>query len=290
MEIRLPKIDFPPYEQHGILVSGFKEMSHVSLKDTTQPDSISGHTHIDRYPLLMKNIVHVCDYLRGKTERPVSIMFAPCSVGYEPLSFARELYQQEKYDGNFARIHALDKNENLLKCAREFAVPLPALNGERLQNWLHYLDFSDKSPNTVLFVPEITRHVRFEEPQDLCAHEGVYDTFVMMNLVYNINDDQEKRRILGHAFQKAASVLILDKYSYAENPLICHEAAQENGFILLNKAMHGGCYGPTPKQLFDNLQATFIRADLAKDLSQIMQHTIENERARVYGKDTLDRN
>lgn len=289
MEIKLPKINFPPYEQHGVHVSGYKEMSHISFKDVTQSDSIGGHTHIDRYPRLMKNIANVCDYLHNAANRSIKILFAPCSVGYEPLSFARELHERGKLKQDFAQIHALDRNENFLKCAGEFAIPLATLDAPRLRNWLPYLDVTDKAPNAVVFTPEITQHIRFEAPQDLCEHEHTYDAVVMMNLVYNIENDQEKRRILSHAFQKADSVLILDKYSYTENPLICHEAAQENGFILLNKAMHGGCYGPTPKQLFDNLQATFIRADLAKDLSLIMRHTIENERARVYGKDTLDR-
>ncbi|MCC6598062.1 MAG: hypothetical protein IT559_04675 [Alphaproteobacteria bacterium] len=283
METRLPKIDFPPYEQHGICVSGFKELDHVSIKDTTQPVMV-GHTHVDRHPQLIKSIADVCDHLRNAKKQPVKILFAPCSVGYEPLSFARELSERNKLQPDFVQIHALDKNENFLKCAKEFVIPIATLNKERLRNWLQYLDFTQKSPNTLAFIPEITQHIHFKEAQDLYTHEDVYDALVMMNFFYHIDGEQEKHRILHSAFQKASTALTMDKYSYLENPEICLNVAKENGFVFLNKAMRVGCYDPTPGQLFNHLQATFVRADTAKEIGEILKQKIENERAKIYGK------
>lgn len=80
--------------------------------------------------------------------------------------------------------------------------------------------------------------------------------------------------------------MIMDKYTYGENTRICQETAQQNGFLFLNKVMNERCYGPTPSQLFDNLQATFVHREIAQDLKKILKQIIARERARVYGKDT----
>lgn len=279
-----PAIDFPLYNQHGVSVKSRKDMRYIEIWNATQPGSLIGHTHIDRYPNLMKRIADTCDFLHTARNRPVSILFAPCSVGYEPLSFARELHERGKLQRDFVRIHALDKNGNFIRCAKEFVIPMAAMDAERLSKWAQYLDFTQKSPNALEFNPELTRHIHFNEPQDILDLKRSYDSIVMMNFLYYFDGDNKKQEVLRHIFQKASSTVTIERASFGWNSEICMSTAEESGFVLLNQAIKDVSWELTKKQIYDNIQATFIRAGRAKEVTEIIKSKIMQEREELYSK------
>lgn len=152
------------------------------------PPRFDDTTFFFRYPRLMDTLA---EYMLRQPEGSVSnILFAPCSVGCEPITFA--MVADKK--GVFARhpglrLNALDISEGLVALAAQGSYPYMQY-GYMPEGYEAYYT-ERKDDGMVDIAPEIMKRINFLPAEDVRAHRPPkpYNAVVCLNLLYHLDRD-----------------------------------------------------------------------------------------------------
>lgn len=152
------------------------------------PPRFDDTTYFFRYPLLMDALA---DYILRQPAGSVSnMLFAPCSVGCEPITFAMVADKKGVFDKHpDLKIHALDISEGLMTLAAGRTYPYKQY-GYMPEGYEDYFSLR-KDEGMVDIADSIMRRVRFHPAQDIRQHKPAqpYDGVVCLNLLYHLDKD-----------------------------------------------------------------------------------------------------
>jgi len=172
-------------------LSAFRE-SYVTVKNPNYasgdvyPPRFDDTTWFFRFPQLMDKLA---DYvLRQPTGSISNLLFAPCSVGCEPITFTMVADKKGVFKKHpDVKIHALDISEGLLKLAAGGAYPY----GQYRRPYDEYQEyFSVREEEGMVDISDaIMQRVQFLPAQDIRAHKPArpYDAVVCLNLLYHLD-------------------------------------------------------------------------------------------------------
>lgn len=186
------------YPQKSEAGDGYPSLSGYFESPDGMPMHMQGQTGFFRYRKLMQRIIR--HYLDKPAYTPLRFLFAPCSIGCEPYSFAA-MADREGLFRRHPRTHidALDICPNFIDFARHGHYPASLLSPLRFDEAASVLErglplsaiFENATTDRLLPVAaHIRTRVNFLPPQALASYtpEAPYDFVMSTNLLIHIDD------------------------------------------------------------------------------------------------------
>ena len=262
----------PAFAAEGIHLFYNLQKEWLIIKD--EYGSVEGTTGIDRHKLFLERFAAVSDFLSSTQSRRIKTLFAPSSIGLEPLSFAHKCDLRGLLT-NHVEISALDINPRYIRCFNSKA--MPGIITRKIKDdpqWNGYYTASSEDEDTMQFTPKLFNAIDMKRPQSLRNHYDQYDMISTFHMIYHLPKG-DQLEMLRHLCNISNGIIAIDKATFENEPVRITMLMEQEGFAALNARVHphtqivnNGIY--TPRKNGEGIM--FCREDLIADISSAMEN------------------
>ena len=263
-------VPFLPFEKHGVSVSFNTQRHWLCLRDTSNAETVVGHTAIDRHKLYLDRLSDVSLFLATNSGIQLHGLIGPSSIGLEPLSLEKTLL--DKNQQGSVRLSALDVNSAFIDCMNERKLPQEAVEhiseDETWQTRITYNNDGSISLDDALYDA-----VSVVEPQSITDYHDSCDMVSTFHLLYHLPRESQAE-IIRHLCGISSAIVAIDKGSYEKEKTGISYLMEDCGFANLNGRINpeaissGGVYEP---QHFGE-GIIFCKNELVSNVTQAMRN------------------
>lgn len=225
-------------------LSAFRE-SYMAVKNPNYanrdvyPPRFEDTTWFFRFPYLMDKLA---DYVLRQPAGSISnLLFAPCSVGCEPITFAMVADKKGVFEKHpDVKIHALDISDGLLKLAAGGTYPYQQYRCPP-DEYQEYFKVREEA-GMVDISEAIMQRVQFLPAQDVRQHKPArpYDAVVCLNLLYHL-DRETALTVFNSLVSMTKGIICIGDASFMDkDDIVRAMKKQKKGFTALTDDFNEG--------------------------------------------------